>query len=148
MNFRPRALFELFYSFFNDDYSFVFFVISVPIFHSQIVLLPLFPGIRLFSCILHLLVGRNIFHYFGIFNIICIAWPSLSVFKISFLSPITTDSSLQVVLSDLSAVLFCSSPNRSLRVFPSLAPCLPLTFLGISFKPDFLSTFSISAQIP
>ena len=64
------------------------------------------------TCILHLLVIRIFFRYFGMSCFICIVWPSL-------LSSISFDLSLQVVLPDLSIVLFWSShSNIPLCVFP------------------------------
>ena len=59
------------------------------------------------SCILHWLVGRYFFHYFGMSCFVFIAWPCLGIFWVSILLPI-------------SCLLFCFgfSITTHPRVFP------------------------------
>ena len=97
------------------------YVLSVSIFYSKIILLPLHPLVGLSSCILHLLVGIIFFRNFGISCFICIVWRCISIFWAFFLSPIYFDLFFLIVLSNLSAVLFWSfHPNMSRCIFPSL----------------------------
>ena len=82
-----------------------YYVLSVPIFYSKIILLPLHPVVGLSSCILNLLVGRIFFSYFGISCFICIVWPCPGIFWVSLLLPISFDSSLK--LNSQTCLLYC-----------------------------------------
>ena len=55
------------------------YVLSVSIFYSKIVLLPLLPVVGTFPFILHLHVGRILFRYFGRSYFVSIAWPCLGI---------------------------------------------------------------------
>ena len=97
-----------------------FYVLSIPIFYSEIVLLPLHSVVGLFYYILHLFDGRISFTSF--WNVqFCLYCLTLSqCLLITFLLPKSFDLSLQVALLDLSAVLFWSfHPEISLDAFPS-----------------------------
>ena len=60
------------------------FPVSVPLYYSKIVLLPLHPIVRVTSCILHLVVGRLFFRYFGKSCFVCIARPYLGIFEVYY----------------------------------------------------------------
>ena len=111
---------------FNVSIRNFYYVISVPIFYSKIVLLPLHPVVGMSSCILLLLFGGIFFRCFGKFCFVCIGIPCLVIFYVSPLSLIFFDLSLQAVFSDLAAVLLWSfHPNIS----PSFSVCLHLCVL-------------------
>ena len=114
LHFHRRVLVILFLCYLSI-WLFNYFL-SVPIFYSKIVLLPLHPIVGMSTWILNFLVSRIFFRYFGMSNFVYIARPCHGIFQVFLLSPISFDSSFRVALSNLSAVLFLSSyPN----IFPS-----------------------------
>ena len=94
------------------------YVLSVPYVTLKLYFYPLLPVVVLFSCILHLHVGRIFFRQFWSSCFVLIFWTCLCIFWVFLLSPVSFDLSLQAWLSDLPAVLF---PKKSFHVFPSLA---------------------------
>ena len=84
----------------------------------------------------------------GMSCFVCIAWPCLVIFWVSFLSPIIFNLP-PCVLSKFTIVLFWSfHPNICLHVFSSLELSLVVTNPYLFFWSNFPCRFCISAQIP
>ena len=123
---NPLILFSSYLSIRSCSY-----VLSVPIFYSQIVLFPLHPFDDLTLCILHQLVGRIFDYYFGSFTFL-VFLNSVPVFFKSCLSPIFFYLFLLFVLSNSSAVVFLFSCFFLYIFFLSISILLS-QFLYLSF---------------
>ena len=107
---------------------------------------------RFFFCFFwnHLLVyttpfstRRKLFRYFRMFSFVYIIWLSLNIFWVSLLSPMSFDLSVQIALSDLSALFYWPShPNVSLRIFSYYITFFTCPSCLIS-HPGFLILFKI-----
>ena len=126
-------------SFFHIIYS---FGLSVKFFFF----VSLYPIVGFSLCILHQLVGRIFFCYFQRSCFICIAWPCLGIFWVSFLSSVSFDLFLPVVCLNLSAVVFFGSFHSIVSLcifsfFRLLTSCCPsslISHLGLVFPFSFL----------
>ena len=82
------------------------YILSVPIFYSQIVLFPLHPVVGLSLCIFYRHACRIFFRYFRRSCFVCITWPCLRTSQVFLLSPVSFDLFFPVILSDFPVVLF------------------------------------------
>ena len=130
-------------------YPFRIFVIFFPctVFH---IMLLLYPVVDLTLCLLHRLVLRIVFNYFGRSCFVCIDWPFPGTFWASFLWQYLLIHFFQIFFSDLSAVVFLKSIYS---VVLCLIP-LPLQFrlllhlLYSSSSPYLPLWFWILVRIP
>ena len=84
------------------------YLLSVPIFCSKIVLLPLHPVIGMYSCILPRLAGRIFIRSFGMSCFVCIVWSCQDIFSVSLLMPVPSDLLLRVVFFNCVTLFFSS----------------------------------------
>ena len=117
-----KSIFMSLEFFFHAIFPIYLPLLSVPIFYSKIVLLPLHLVIGFSLSILPLLVSRIFFHYFGMSCFVWIAWSCFGIFWVFLLFPMFFNLFLWI---DLSAVLFKSFPSFVLfLVVPVSLPVL------------------------
>ena len=122
------------------------YFLSIPIFHSEIILLPLHPVVCMSLCLFLVVVGKIFFYLLKIPVLIAL----LDSVSISFIFPLlslVSLDSLLVALSYFSAVLFWYFPSDiSLHIFLFLASSLVvLIYLFLSSlisPPGFVFLFA------
>ena len=143
--YQPQGLLRVFVILFSYHLSIQPFcyVLSVSIFYSKIVLLPLHPVVGFYSCILHLLVGIVFYCYFGMSCFVCIIWSYLGIFWVSLLSSIPFDLFLPVVFVSVVycfVLLFSFQHITMCFSFLSIFACFAV-FFTYSSEPNFPSHF-------